>query len=390
MTDQVDTPPRSGGRIIQLPRAEGPPPTGPDTAVRATAAAPDEPAPAPRKRRGGWRLALIISVPLLLVIAGGYFWLTSGRYQVTDNAYVNQSIVSLSSNVPGQIVEVDIKANQPVRAGDTLFRIDPQPYRIALDQANAALALARLKVAQLRVNYATAQSKLQFDQGQLLVQERIQSRNADLTRTGNATQAMLDADLLTYKQAQSAVTFDRQAAAGALAALGGEPGILTDDYPGVRSAAAQVASAQRNLDKTTITAPADGIIGQDDSLNVGQFVNTGATAASLVETSDIWIDANYKETQLGSIAVGQPAAATIDAYPGVTLFGTVLSINPATGSEFSLIPAQNATGNWVKVTQWVPVRIHITSNPGVDLRSGMSATVSVDTGKTNLDQLLHH
>lgn len=387
MADQVESPGQSGGRIIQLPKSEGPPPTSTDPAAPAVPAA--EETPAPKKLRGRWRIALIVSVPLLLAIVGAYFWLTGGRYQVTDNAFVKQPIVSISSNVAGMVVEVDIKANQQVKEGDLLFRIDPQPYKIALDQANAALGSARLAVDQLRVNYMTAQSKLTADQDQLVVQQRIQTRDAELTKTGVATQSSLDDDLLTFKQAQAAVVLDEKAVAGALAALGGKPDMNTEDHPTVLAAKAQVESAQRDFDKTTITAPADGVISQVEMLNVGQFLAIGTTVASLVETSNIWIEANYKETQLAGIRVGQPANVNVDTYSGVTLRGTVLSLNPATGSEFSLIPPQNATGNWVKVVQWVPVRILVTPTPGVELRTGMSASVAVDTGKSNLDQLLH-
>lgn len=339
------------------------------------------------KTRGGLRLVLMISVPAFLAVAGGYLWLSGGRFENTDNAYVQRAIVSLSADISGRITEVDVKENQFVKAGDLVFRIDPAPYRIALDQANAALASARLDVEQLRVNYTTAQSKLTVAQQALATQQRAQSRNTDLAKKGIATTASVDDALLAVQQAQSNVDLAEQGIAGAAAALGSSPEIKTDDHPSVKAAMAAVENAKRNLSKTAVVAPSDGIISQISSLNVGQFLATGSTIASLVRTGDIWVDANFKETQLGSIKDGQVADVIVDAYPGVALHGTVDGIAAAAGSEFSLIPAQNATGNWVKVVQRVPVRIKITADNGMPLRSGMSASVTVDTGRSRLDAL---
>lgn len=338
-------------------------------------------------RTGGLRPVLIISVPVLLAAAGGYLWLSGGRFESTDNAYVQQAIVSLSADIPGRVIEVDVKENQLVKAGDMLFRIDAAPYQIALDQANASLASARLDVEQLRVNYTTALSKRTVAQQALAIQQRARSRNTDLARKGIATTASVDDALLAVQQAQSNVDLAQQGVAGAAAALGSNPDIKTDDHPSVKTALAAVENARRNLDRTAVVAPSDGIVSQISSLNVGQFLATGSTIASLVTTSGTWVDANFKETQLGSIKGGQVADVTIDAYPGVTLHGTVDGIAAATGSEFSLIPAQNATGNWVKVVQRVPIRIKVSLNDGMPLRSGMSASVTVDTGRSRLDAL---
>jgi len=181
----------------------------------------------------------------------------------------------------------------------------------------------------------------------------------------------------------------KQAVASAAAALGGDPNIKTEDHPSVRTALAAQESAQRNLDKTTVKAPADGVVSQVASLNVGQFVGAGTTIASLVETDNSWVEANFKETQLGTLKVGQPADVAIDTYGGVTLHGKVGSVGAATGAEFSLIPAQNATGNWVKVVQRVPVRIDFDGASQLPLRTGMSTTVTVDTGKSRLDDMIH-
>jgi membrane fusion protein (multidrug efflux system) len=344
-------------------------------------------APAPKKKGGGLKLGLLISIPLLLAVGGGYYWLTGGRYEATDNANVQQAIVSLSADISGRITEVDVKENQLATAGDVLFRIDPAPYRIAFDQANASLASARLSVEQLRVNYTTAEAKLAAARQALVIQQRTQGRNTDLANRGVATAASADAALLALQQAQSAVDLDQHGVASAIAALGGDPNVKTGDTPSVKSALASVETARRNLDKTVVVAPATGIISAISSLNVGQFVATGTTIASIVATGDTWVEANFKETQLGALKDGQPADVTVDAYPGVTLHGAIDGIGAATGAQFSLIPAQNATGNWVKVVQRVPVRIKVTTTPDMPLRTGMSASVTIDTGKSRLDAM---
>jgi membrane fusion protein (multidrug efflux system) len=383
MNARVKQPAPGDAQVVQMPNtvAEAPSQKPADAPPPPAAVAP------PKKKGNSRRLVLMISVPLILVVAGGYFWLTGGRYEDTDNAYVQQPKVSLSADIAGRIIEVDVKENQLVKAGDVLFRIDPTPYKIALDMANASLASARLGVEQLRVAYTTAQAKLNAAQQTLDVRQRAQGRSTDLATKGVTTQASVDDTLLALQSAQSDVDLDKQGVAGAIAALGGNPDVNTESHPAVQTALAAVENAKRNLDKTTVVAPADGIITQVTSLNVGQFVATGTTIVNLVGTGDTWIQANFKETQLGDLRDGEPADVTVDAYPGVTLHGTVDSIGAATGAEFSLIPAQNATGNWVKVVQRVPVRIKVPASDKAVLRTGMSATVMVDTGKSRLDQM---
>lgn len=342
---------------------------------------------APKKKRGSRRLLLMISVPLLLVVGGGYFYLTGGRYEDTDDAYVKQAIVSLSPDIAGRVVAVDVKENQKVQKGEELFRLDPKPYQITLAKAEAALASARLNVEQLRVSYKTAVAKLAAARDVLAVRERDQTRVSSLTDKGLSTEATSDATRLALQQAQSNVTLAQQGVNAALAALGGNPDIETDQHPTVQSALAAVDSAKRDLDKTVVAAPGAGIISNVSDLNVGQYVSAGTTIANLVETNTSWVEANFKETQLGAIKPGQAVEVSVDTYPGHPIKGEVGSIGAATGEEFSLIPAQNATGNWVKVVQRVPVRIVLKGKDLPDLRSGMSVTVSVDTGATRLDKL---
>jgi membrane fusion protein (multidrug efflux system) len=355
--------------IIEMPLAEKPAP-------QAEAAAP---AAAPKKKRNTRRNLLLVSVPVLLVAVGGYFYLTGGRYQDTDNAYVQQAKVALSADVAGRIQSVAVHDNQLVKAGDVLFTIDPQPYTIALAQADAALATARVNVEQLKVAYGTAQAQLNAAQSTLLLRQAAFDRKNALVQGGNASDATLDDVKLALEASQNAVIGAQQQVASASAALTGNPAIVTDTHPAVRAALAARDVAARNLDKTTVVAPADGVVSQVSSLNVGQFIATGTTIASLIETGDTWIEANFKETQLASITIGMPVEVSVDAYPGVKFEGHLESISAATGAEFALIPAQNATGNWVKVTQRVPVRIDVTPIDGKLLRAGMSAVVAVDT-----------
>jgi membrane fusion protein (multidrug efflux system) len=335
--------------------------------------------PPAKKKRSGRRLALLLSVPVILAAVGGYFYFTGGRFIDTDNAYVQQAKVSLSSDVAGRIVSVAVADNQAVKAGDVLFAIDPEPYRIALSQAEAALATARVNVEQLRVAYGTAQAKLTAAEGTLDIRQKEFDRKQNLVAQGIAAESTLDDVRLALQTAQTSVALAAQEVASTLAALSGSPDIATDDHPAVRAAIAARDSAERNLGKTTIVAPADGIVSQVASLNVGQFIATGSTIATLVETGNTWIEANFKETQLVGLQPGMPAEVSVDAFPGVKLPAHVESIGAATGAEFALIPAQNATGNWVKVVQRIPVLIKVDDGKEQLLRAGMSAVVSVDT-----------
>ena len=388
MSNRATEPKPNEATVVTIGRAEKSPPKSeaPQQPSQAPQAAEAQ-APAPKKR-GSRRIVLMIVVPLVLVVAGAWFYLTGGRYQDTDNANVEQAKVSLSADIAGRITAVNVAENQTVKAGDVLFTIDPQPYQIALDQANAALATARVNVQQLKVAYGTAQANLASAQATETIQQATFDRQQALVNQAVASSSTLDAPKLALQQAQNAVTTAQQAVAGATAALGGDPSIDIDKHPAVLSALAAVDAAQRDLNKAVVVAPADGVISQVSSLNVGQFVATGTTIAMLVETDDSWLEANFKETQLTDIRVGMPAEVAVDAFPGVKLAGKVTSIGAATGAEFALIPAQNATGNWVKVVQRIPVRVELDAAPTEPLRSGMSATVTVDTGHTTLDKML--
>ncbi|MEO5325581.1 HlyD family secretion protein [Mesorhizobium sp. CC13] len=350
------------------------------TELESAASEPQPAAAAPARRNRGRFLAMA-ALPLALVAAGGYYWVTGGRYQETENANLRQAKVSIASEAAGRIVKVGVADNASVKAGDILFEVDPEPYRIAFAQADATLAAARLNVEQLRAAYsqATAQervaaSALDFAQSQF-------DRSNDLVRKGVNAQSALDEARMDLDKAKEQHSAALQGIVSAKAALGGNPDIPTEQHPTVLSAQAARDKAAFSLAQTTVRAPADGTVSQAASFKVGQFVGTGTPVFSLVETGDTWVEANFKETQLTNMKPGQEAEIVLDTYPDRTFRGTVVAIGAGTGAEFSLLPAQNATGNWVKVTQRIPVRIKLDDDAARPaLRTGMSATVSIDTG----------
>jgi len=352
-----------------------------DPKAAPTGAAPGlAPAPRPSNRRR--RLLIMASVPILLAVVGGYFWLTGGRYSSTDNAYVGQDRVTITADVPGRIVEVAAKTNQHVKKGDLLLRIDPEPYRIALAQADAALASARLSVDQLRATYQQAVAEETQAQSDVEYNQKAFDRQQDLLKKGVASQATYDQAENALRSAQQSLTQAKEKALAAVAGLGGDPNIETDKHPTVLAALAKRDQAALDLANTEVHAPADGVVSQTTRLQVGAYVSSAQAMPtdllSLVETDNTWIEANFKETDLTNMAVGQKAKVWIDAYPKCTFTGEVASIGAGTGSAFALLPAQNATGNWVKVVQRLPVRVKLDSTDCAPLRMGMSANVEVD------------
>lgn len=332
------------------------------------------------KRKTG-RNALMLALPVALVAIGGYVWVTGGRYQETENAYLQQPKVSISAEASGRVVETHVTDNGAVKKGDVLFVIDPEPYRIALEQAEASLAAARLSVGQLRATYSQAVTKQKAAQNDVDYYQAELDRQNTLATKGIATKAALDETRRNLTAAQDTLASANEAVFGALAALGGDADIATDDHPTVKAAQAAREKAAYSLKQTTVTAPADGVLAQASSFQAGQLVSAGTALFSLVENDRSWVEANFKETQLTHMKAGQVAEITFDTFPGQPIKATVESIGAGTGSEFTLIPAQNATGNWVKVSQRIPVRLTV-EDAGMALRTGMSATVAVDTGKS--------
>lgn len=332
-------------------------------------------------RSGTWlRLVLMASVPLVLIAVAAYLYFTAGRYASTDDAYVKADRIAISANVGARVIAVEVKDNQPVRAGDILFRLDDASFRIALDRANAQLANARLQIDGLRATYRQRLADLRAAQDTFAYMQREAERQQQLMATHVTTQQKYDEARHNLDNSRQQVAAAEQQINNMLASLGGDPNLPTDQHPVVLQAKAQADQAALDLADTVVRAPANGYVTMVDKLPVGQYLTAATPAFQLVATDRAWIEANFKETDLTRMRPGQSATVTIDAYPDRKFTARVDSISAGTGSEFSVLPPQNATGNWVKIVQRVPVRVVI-DNPDADhpLRSGMSAIVEVDT-----------
>ena len=336
----------------------------------------EAPMPAAKPRRWG-RIALMAAVPLLIAAIAGYFYLTGGRYVSTDNAYVQQDTISISPDVSGRIVQVNVKENQRVKAGDVLFMIDQEPYKLALAQADAALATARVQVATMSTDTGSAAADVASANADIKLAQATYDRQATLMKQGFTTRASFDAAAQQVAAARARLATAQASVAKAQVQVGS--GVAGSGVPAaVAMALAEREKALLNLNRTVVRAPRDGIISQTSRLQVGNITPSGVPALSLVAQSP-WVTANFKETDLANMRVGQPAELTFDAYPGLKVCGKVLSIGAETGSASSILPAQNATGNWVKVTQRVPVRIAITCTTDRALIAGLSSDVVIDT-----------
>lgn len=326
------------------------------------------------------RLPLMLGVPSLAALIGGYFYLLGGRHVSTDDAYVQASRVSVSSDVPGRVVEIDVHDNQPVKVGQILFKLDDRPYRIAVEDALAQLASARLKVDAQKAIYRQRRADLQAVEDTLDYQTREFDRQKRLLASGIASQSQFDQAEHALRLARQQVAAAQQQIANALADLDGDADIPLDRHPLVQQAQAALDRARLNLSYTVVAAAEDGTVTKVEQLQVGDYVNTAQPLFSLISSSHVWVEANFKETDLTHMHAGQTALVSIDTYPDREFPARVVSLSPGTGSAFSLLPPENATGNWVKVVQRLPVRLQLDRLPDdAPLHAGMSATVDVDT-----------
>jgi len=324
------------------------------------------------------RPLLMILLPLVVIAGGAYFWLTSGRSVSTDNAYVSQDKVSISSDVTGRVIAVNVGESQQVHKGHVLFQIDPEPFRIALEQATANLATARASVAGMRSTFTGKGADVSGKREAVGYDEIDLKRQQDLMKDGFTTRARLEQAQHTLAQGRADLNSALADEANASAALAGTPADPIDRHPLVLAAAAARDKAALDLRRTNVIAPADGLASQTTKVQPGQIVALGIPTMSLLLSGHDWVEANFKETDLDHMRIGQKATVKLDAYPGTPLTGHVLSIGGGTGAEFSVLPAQNATGNWVKVVQRVPVRIAIDDHRGLPPIAGLSANVTVD------------
>jgi membrane fusion protein (multidrug efflux system) len=319
----------------------------------------------------------MIGAPVIAGVVALYFYMASVGYESTDDAYLRAAQVSISPNVSGRVIEVNVHDNQPVRRGETLISLDERPFRIAVEDARARVANARLQIESLKATYWQHMADLGSAQSTLVYRRREYERQTHLLASGISPESLVERTLDARNQAQQNVVSDQEQINATLASLGGDPNIPADRHPTVQEAQAQLDRALLNLSYTTIAAPIDGIVTRVEELQAGDYINAATPAFVLVSTRDVWIEANFKEVQLTHMLPGQSATVRVDAYPGRLIRAKVVSISPGTGSQFSLLPPENATGNWVKVVQRLPVRLQLEDS--VPVQSGLSALVTVDT-----------
>ncbi|MEX2035744.1 MAG: HlyD family secretion protein [Xanthobacteraceae bacterium] len=333
----------------------------------------------PRRRL---RAILLVAVPLVAAAVGLAIYLGGGRYITTDNAYVGAQKVLITPDISGKIARVLVREGQRVKAGDELFDIDPQPFRIALTQAEGKLAAVRTEFAILKSNLRSLGKMAELAQQTAEIKQRDLDRKQALIANRSGSQADLDnaaaALVAAHEQAQTAT----QRRDDALNQLQRNPDLPIEQYPAYMQARAALDQAQRDLDHAVLRAPIDGTATQVDNIQLGRFVTAGTPILAIIDDSHPWVDANPKETDITDLKIGQPVLVVVDTFPDYAFFGTVVAISPGTSAQFAIIPPQNASGNWVKVVQRVPLRIRLDPDPMASkLRAGMSAYVEIDTGR---------
>ena len=334
-----------------------------------------------RTLRERLRRPLMLAVPTLVGVVGTAVYLAEEPYASTDDAFVRAAKVTINARVAGQAVEIAVRDNERVRQGQVLFRIDPEPYQIAADQAEARLGSARLQIDSLKATYRQQQAELQSAKDSAAFDEREYERKKALVVTDFTPRAVFERAETNFKVARQHIASVEQQIANTVVALDGDPEIDNDRHPTVRAAKAQLNRARLDLSYATVTAPDNGVVTKVDDLQIGGFVNPGSPVFSLLSSQRIWIEANFRETGLTHMRPGQEARIEVDAYPDRKFKAHIVSMSPGTGSEFSVLPPENATGNWVKVVQRLPVRLELDEiDPKRPLFSGISVTAWVDTG----------
>jgi len=328
------------------------------------------------------RMFLLVVLPLLALVGGLIFYLNGGRYVTTDDAYVGAQKVLITPDISGKIINVAVKEGQTVSTGDIMFQIDPVPFQLALAQARAKLDDAKTSHDNLVANVKLYAQTIEIVNAGIALKQRDVDRKNSLVKSNAGSQLDLDNSGTALVTAQAQLQLVRMQNSTALNQLLGNPELPLEQFPAYMQAKAALDDAQRNLDLTTVRAPMNGVATQVDSIQLGRFVMAGAPVFSVIDTSKPWVDANPKESDFTYVAVGQPVTVDVDAFPDHVFKGTIGSLSPGTGAQFAILPPQNATGNFVKVVQRVPVRIYFDSNDKYvqKLKAGMSAYTTIDTG----------
>jgi membrane fusion protein (multidrug efflux system) len=333
-----------------------------------------------KPKRSLTRPVLFALLPVALIV-GGYYYVVGGQVMTTDNAYIQAQSLGVSTDVSGTVDEIDVHENQAVKKGDVLFRLRPASFETALAAAKAQLGTVRNQVLTLQASYQQSLSQIDQAEADIPYYEAAFQRQQDLLKTSTASKASFDSAQHDLVAARQKVSVAKATAQATLAQLGGDASQPVEKNPFYLQAQSAVDDAERNLGDATVKAPFDGIVTNVDALQVGKYLPASQPAFSLVSATDLWIEAEPKETELTYVRPEQTATISVDTYPGAVWHGTVASISPASSSSFSLLPAQNTTGNWVKVVQRIPMRVTVDDLAGKPpLRGGMSVVVDVDTG----------
>ena len=325
------------------------------------------------------RSFFLFIVPIVCLSLAGYFYMSGGRYVETKNAYVKSRLVNISSDIDGRVIEVKIRNNQAVSKGDLLFRIDPEPAEIELMGAQAEIGNVRLRIDSLKSQYKQTLLEIDGAKEQIRFLESQLKRQEKLMAQGNGLEIDYDNAKHELEMGRRALATANQRSDVVLADLGGNPKLAADQHAMFLAAQAKVDKSLLDIKKTYVTAPVNGVL-SNVNLESGEYVEAGDLIFSIVETSEVWVEANMKESQLTHLKEGQDATIVVDAYPDTEFKAKVSSLSPATGAEFAVLPPQNATGNWVKVVQRIPVRLDfLNATADQPLRAGMTTTVNIDT-----------
>jgi len=374
--------PRAERPLPETEPAPGETPAEPEAPQQQPAPPRDTPSAArkPASKRSRTRLVLFLLLPIILV-AGGYYYVTGGQIMSTENAYVQADIVGISTDVSGIVSEIDVRDNQRVKAGDVLFKLDDLPFRLAVERADAQIGLVRNDLEALKASYKAMQSQIDQAKTDIAYYQTVFKRQQDLVARSAASQAAYDQAKHDLDTAKLKLSLLENQLAGIAANLNGDPNAPVENHPRYKDAVAARDEAARQLAHTVVKAPFDGIVTNVPSLQKGQYLESATNAFSLVSTDHVWVEANPKETELTWVEPGQHATISVDTYPGQEWTGTVDSISPASAASFSLLPAENTSGNWVKVVQRIAMRVKIDTPAGKpQLRAGMSVLLNVDTG----------